>query len=137
MAQVRFSKCGILYPRFCGGTLVVDKDGRQWVITAAHCISDLGPEVHPIIDYFEIRVGSVFLNDTENTQIRNVSVDLDHVVIHPEYPKNIPEDGDPFCKDNCTDFCPRYCDGMCCHCDTEDYSGRVLNLFIVIHNFYL
>lgn len=99
---------------FCGGTLVEDSNENQWIVTAAHCINTYGPDISMCTNSFVVKAGGVDRRVGKIWQKRNITLDSNHIIIHPRWkgigPKTAPE---------CDGF-----GGSCIYCVSQDYYGK-------------
>ena len=106
----------------CGGALVHDRRGNQWVVTAAHCVNKRGKYIDPDIRKFQVRGGSVWdRGDYPNAKTRNVPNDERHIVFHPDWNIN----RYPTCYGTCFDTVPDYCND--CACGGSTWSGKTFD----------
>ena len=80
--------CGKNY--LCGGTLVEDKKGKQWIVTAAHCLNTIGPDhsgslIPRNLDAVTMRAGDVDMRKRSTWQARKITLDDEHIIIHPKW----------------------------------------------------
>ena len=91
-----------------------DVNGKQWILTAAHCINEKGKFIPICLTELTVTAGSVMLNDDYNGQedyddddvdlnddydgqTKNIPLDKSHIIFHPDW-NGVEEDpGDIFC----------------------------------------
>ena len=113
--------CGGPNGTMCGGTLTEDRSGNQWVLTAAHCVNDVGNFLSESLGDFVVKGGSVFRNDSDNLQDRKIPHDKQHIIFHPDWKGN---GMDLSCHKKCFIGCePQYCHT----CEDQTYSGKYIN----------
>ena len=71
-------------PYLCGGTLIEDKYGNQWAMTAAHCINRFGKNIPNHVSSIAVKIGSIDKR-SRRMKIRQIPLDDNHVVFHPDY----------------------------------------------------
>ena len=113
---VQYKRCNEWISWMCGGTLVQDRTGNQWVLTAAHCLNSEGKYTDPTIREFLVRAGMVDRFNPTNTETRIVPNDPSHIIFHPDWYSSD-------CIHNCNQECPRQCN----QCRGPRWSGKISN----------
>ena len=111
---------------FCGGTLVKDMRGNQWVVTAAHCVNIRGNFIDPETLNIKIIAGSVYRTPNLNKKEVAITLDEKHIIFHPDWLG----DGNPHdCNKNCIDTCSQYCP----KCGKSYWSGKIFIAGLFLH----
>ena len=99
----------------CGGTLVEDSNGKQWIVTAAHCINSYGANISMCTNSLVVKAGGVDRRIGETWQKRNITLDSNHIMVHPRWKGVGPKTGP---------ICDKFPQENCIYCFKRDHYGN-------------
>lgn len=105
----------------CGGTLISDRNGNQWIVTAAHCINSGSSSLPRDQSNFTLRVRAGSIDNESRKHERLMPLDFDHVIFHPDWKGS---NDDSSCKDICDTITNRNC-SKCGLCLSTTFSGMI------------